>query len=117
MPPPICNLWLQSSRPSNNMQPMVAHRDGTSMDRTLGRPGWTLLLASVAAFMTSLDNMVVSTALPTLRHQLGGSVSQLEWTMNAYYLTFACLLLAATGLGDRFGRRRVLALGLLAFAF
>jgi EmrB/QacA subfamily drug resistance transporter len=79
------------------------------------RPGWTLLVASVAAFMTSLDTMVVTTALPTLRTHLGGSVGQLEWTMNAYYLTFACLLLTAAGLGDRFGRRRVLIVGLVAF--
>jgi EmrB/QacA subfamily drug resistance transporter len=79
------------------------------------RPGWTLLVASVAAFMTSLDTMVVTTALPTLRAHLGGSVGQLEWTMNAYYLAFACLLLTAAGLGDRFGRRRVLVVGLVAF--
>jgi EmrB/QacA subfamily drug resistance transporter len=79
------------------------------------RPGRTLLVASVAAFMTSLDTMVVTTALPTLRGQLGGSVGQLEWTMNAYYLAFACLLLAASGLGDRFGRRRMLVIGLVAF--
>ena len=79
------------------------------------RPGWTLLVASVAAFMTSLDTMVVTTALPTLRARLGGSVAQLEWTMNAYYLAFACLLITAAGLGDRFGRRRVLCVGLVAF--
>ena len=79
------------------------------------RPGWTLLVASVAAFMTSLDTMVVTTALPTLRARLGGSVGQLEWTMNAYYLAFACLLLTAAGLGDWFGRRRVLVIGLVAF--
>lgn len=66
--------------------------------------------------MTSLDTMVVTTALPTLHARLGGSVGQLEWTMNAYYLTFACLLITAAGLGDRFGRRRLLGLGLVAFA-
>jgi EmrB/QacA subfamily drug resistance transporter len=79
------------------------------------RPGWTLLVASVAAFMTSLDTMVVTTALPTLRSHLGGSVGQLEWTMNGYYLAFACLLITAAGLGDRFGRRRVLFVGLVVF--
>ena len=84
--------------------------------RTVGhRPGWTLLVASVAAFMTSLDSMVVTTALPTIRAHLGGSVGQLEWTMNAYYLAFACLLITAAGLGDRFGRRRVLIVGLVIF--
>ena len=79
------------------------------------RPGWTLLVASVAAFMTSLDQMVVTTALPKMRADLGGTVGQLEWTMNAFYLAFACLLLAAAGLGDRFGRRRVLVVGLVVF--
>ncbi|HEY6888338.1 MAG TPA: MFS transporter [Solirubrobacter sp.] len=78
-------------------------------------PGWTLLVASVAAFMTSLDTMVVTTALPTMHAELGGSVGQLEWTMNAYYLAFACLLITAAGLGDRFGRRKVLVVGLAAF--
>src|SRR3954470_22012309 len=93
------------------MQPMVADiRTGS----TYG-PGWTLLVASVAAFMTSLDTMVVTTALPTVHAQLGGSVGQLEWTMNAYYLAFACLLLVAAGLGDRFGRRKVLVIGLVSF--
>lgn len=85
------------------------------MNQVNHRAGWTLLVASIAAFMTSLDTMVVTTALPTLRAHLGGSVGQLEWTMNAYYLAFACLLLAAAGLGDRFGRRRVLVTGMVAF--
>lgn len=89
------------------MQLMVAERHT--------RPGWTLLVASVAAFLTSVDTMVVTTALPTLRASLGGSVGQLEWTMNAYYLAFACLLITAAGLGDRFGRRRVLCAGLVLF--
>lgn len=80
------------------------------------RAGATLLLASVAAFMTSLDTMVVTTALPTMRAHLGGSAGQVEWTMNAYYLCFACLLITAAGLGDRRGRRQVLVAGLLGFA-
>jgi EmrB/QacA subfamily drug resistance transporter len=80
------------------------------------RPSATLAVASIAAFMTSLDTMVVTTALPTLHARLGGSVGQLEWTMNAYYLTFACLLITAAALGDRFGRRRLLVLGLVVFA-
>lgn len=78
-------------------------------------PGWTLLLASVAAFMTSLDTQVVTTALPTIRAHLGGTVAGPEWTMNAYYLPFACLLIPAAGLGDRWGRRRILMLGLALF--
>jgi MFS family permease len=65
--------------------------------------------------MTSLDTMIITTALPTIRAHLGGSVGQLEWTMNAYYLAFACLLITAAALGDRFGRRLVLSIGLTLF--
>src|ERR1051326_5282214 len=53
---------------------------------------WTLVITSVALFMVSLDNLVVTTALPVIRHQLHASISQLEWTVNAYTLTFAVLL-------------------------
>lgn len=79
-------------------------------------PGATLAVASIASFMTSIDMMVVTTALPALRRSLGGDVGALEWTVNAYLLAFACLLLTASGLGDRFGRRRIFTLGLAAFA-
>jgi EmrB/QacA subfamily drug resistance transporter len=79
-------------------------------------PGGTLAVASIAAFMTSIDMMVVTTAIPTLRHSLGGDVGSLEWTINAYLLAFACLLLTASGLGDRFGRRRIFTIGLAGFA-
>ena len=76
---------------------------------------WTLVVAALAAFMTALDTLVVTTALPVLRVDLGASLSDLEWTVNAYNLAFACLLLTGAALGDRFGRRRMLVLGLLAF--
>jgi EmrB/QacA subfamily drug resistance transporter len=76
---------------------------------------WTLGLTSLALFMVSLDNLVVTTALPVIRRDLHASVSQLEWTVNAYTLTFAVLLLTGAALGDRFGRRRVFSLGLLLF--
>src|SRR5881398_835783 len=76
---------------------------------------WTLALTSAALFMVSLDNLVVTTALPVIRRQLHASISQLEWTVNAYTLTFAVLLLTGAALGDRFGRRRMLAFGLLLF--
>jgi EmrB/QacA subfamily drug resistance transporter len=76
----------------------------------------TLAVASIAAFMASIDMMVVTTALPALRRSLGGNVLALEWTVNAYLLAFACLLLTASGLGDRFGRRRVFTIGLAGFA-
>ncbi len=77
---------------------------------------WTLAIAAVASFMVSLDTLVVSTALTTIRNDLGASIEQLEWTVNAYNLTFAVLLMAGAAVGDRFGRRRTLATGLGVFA-
>jgi EmrB/QacA subfamily drug resistance transporter len=77
---------------------------------------WVLGLASVASFMVALDTLVVSTALTTIRQDLGASVEDLEWTVNAYNLTFAVLLLVAAALGDRYGRRRLFAAGLAGFS-
>ena len=65
--------------------------------------------------MSALDVVVVATALPTLRTQLGASLSDLEWTINAYNLVFGCLMLTGAALGDRFGRRRMYVLGLVVF--
>ncbi|MFN8224497.1 MAG: DHA2 family efflux MFS transporter permease subunit [Gaiellales bacterium] len=76
---------------------------------------WTLAVTSVALFMVSLDNLVVTTAIPVLREDLNASLEQLEWTVNAYTLTFAVLLLTGAALGDRFGRRRMFAIGLVIF--
>jgi len=76
---------------------------------------WTLAITSIALFMVSLDNLVVTTALPVIKSELHASISQLEWTVNAYTLTFAVLLLTGAALGDRFGRRRMFVLGLLLF--
>ncbi len=80
-----------------------------------GHKGWTLALASLGVFMTSLDTLVVATALPVLRTSLGANLGDLEWTVNAYNLSFACLLLTGAALGDRFGRRRMFVIGLLIF--
>jgi EmrB/QacA subfamily drug resistance transporter len=76
---------------------------------------WTFAITSVALFMVTLDNLVVSTALPVIRVDLNASLPQLEWTVNAYTLTFAVLLLTGAALGDRFGRRRMFAVGLAIF--
>jgi len=76
---------------------------------------WILVLAAMAAFMTALDTLVVTTALSTIRADLGASVEQLEWTVNAYNLSFAVLLMTAAALGDRFGRRRLFAAGIGLF--
>jgi EmrB/QacA subfamily drug resistance transporter len=84
-------------------------------NRNKGVTIWTLVITSVALFMVSLDNLVVTTALPVIRRDLHATISQLEWTVNAYTLTFAVLLLTGAALGDRFGRRRLFTLGLLLF--
>ena len=77
--------------------------------------GWALALASLASFMVVLDMLVVATALTTIRRALGASIGQLEWTVNAYTLSFAVLLMTAAAVGDRFGRRRVFAAGFGVF--
>jgi EmrB/QacA subfamily drug resistance transporter len=77
---------------------------------------WVLALAAAGSFMAVLDAMVVTTALETLRHDLSASVTALEWTVNAYSLSFAALLMTGAALGDRFGRRRMYIVGLLLFA-
>jgi EmrB/QacA subfamily drug resistance transporter len=79
------------------------------------RARWTLAIVSIALFMTSLDNLVVSTALPSIRKSLGASIESLEWTVNAYTLSFAVLLLTGAALGDRFGRRRMFVGGIAVF--
>ncbi|MFW6691375.1 DHA2 family efflux MFS transporter permease subunit [Streptomyces sp. MAR4 CNX-425] len=82
------------------------------------RPGatfWALLLTSVASFMGALDNLVVVTALPAIREDLGGGMADLEWTVSAYTLTFAVLLMLGASLGDRFGRRRMFGAGIAIF--
>ena len=77
---------------------------------------WVVVLTAIGSFMGALDTLVVSTAIPTIRVDLGASVSQLEWTVNAYNLSFAVMLVTAAALGDRFGRRRLYAVGLVGFA-
>src|ERR1700690_4261081 len=77
--------------------------------------GWTLGIVSVALFMVVLDNLVVSVALPSIHRELGASIQSLEWTVNAYVLAYAVLLLTGAALGDRFGRRRMFVLGLALF--
>jgi MFS family permease len=77
---------------------------------------WTFAITSVALFMVTLDNLVVTTALPVIRRDLHASLQELEWTVNAYTLTFAVLLLlTGAALGDRFGRRRLFVVGIGIF--
>src|SRR3954451_1845208 len=76
---------------------------------------WTFAVTSLALVMVTLDNLVVTTALPVVRQDLHASIEGLEWTVNAYTLSFAVLLLTGAALGDRFGRRRLFAIGLAIF--
>ncbi len=86
--------------------PTAAHRS----------PRWTVILTSVAFFMVALDALVVITALPAIHRDLGASLSTLEWTVNAYTLSYAAGIITAAALGDRFGRRRMFAIGLALFS-
>lgn len=76
---------------------------------------WVLALTAAASFMVGLDALVVATALSTIRLQLNASLESLEWTVNAYTLSFAVLLMTGAVLGDRFGRRRLFVIGLGLF--
>src|SRR6266536_442782 len=76
---------------------------------------WTFAISSIAVFMVTLDNLVVTTALPVIRGDLHAGLSGLEWTVNAYTLTFAVLLMTGAALGDRLGRRRMFVFGLSVF--
>src|ERR1044072_6028273 len=76
---------------------------------------WTFAITSTALFMVTLDNLVVTTALPVIRKDLHSGLSGLEWTVNAYTLTFAVLLLTGAALGDRFGRRLLFSIGIGIF--
>jgi EmrB/QacA subfamily drug resistance transporter len=77
---------------------------------------WTFITTTLALFMVVLDNLVVSTAIPVIRTDLGASLEELEWTVNAFTLTFAVFLLTGAALGDRYGRRRVFILGVGVFS-
>src|SRR4051795_12205654 len=86
--------------------------------QTRGNGGlrWVVVLTAVGSFMAALDTLVVASALSTIQRDLGASLSDLEWTVNAYNLSFAVLLVPAAVLGDRLGRARTYAGGLTLFA-
>jgi EmrB/QacA subfamily drug resistance transporter len=86
-----------------------------SRTNTKNMTRWVVVLTAIGSLMAALDTLVVSTALSTIRLDLGASVEQLEWTVNAYNLSFAVLLMTGAALGDRFGRRDLYAVGLALF--
>ncbi|MEJ3654341.1 DHA2 family efflux MFS transporter permease subunit [Actinomycetes bacterium KLBMP 9759] len=77
---------------------------------------WVLVLASVASFMCALDTLVVASALTTIQRDLGATVEELNWTVNAFNLALAVLMMPAAAIGDRFGRRKVFGIGLALFS-
>jgi len=102
---------LGTAAPARRLDMPVTHAtEASPRDRR-----WALGLTSVAFFMVALDALVVLTALPAIHASLGGSVSTLEWTVNAYTLSFAAGIITAAAVGDRLGRRRVYIAGLLIF--
>ncbi len=105
--------------PAPEAATVVSRDDSAGRDpngsRTRSRAVWAVVITGLALFMASLDNLVVSTALPVIREHLHAGLSGLEWTVNAYTLTFAVLLLSAAAMGERFGRRRIFVLGIAVF--
>ncbi len=87
----------------------------TARDAMTTRQRWILAIASLASVMVAIDGTVVTTALSTIHRDLRASLTSLEWTVNAYVLTFAVLLLTGSALGERFGRRRMFVTGLAIF--
>jgi EmrB/QacA subfamily drug resistance transporter len=85
------------------------------MTRTPSKAIWAFAITSLALFMVALDNLVVTTALPVIKRDLGASLADLQWMVNAYTLTFAVLLITGAALGDRFGRKRVFLIGMATF--
>ncbi len=85
------------------------------MTRSRSTAAWTFAITSIALFMVALDNLVVTTALPVIKADLGASLADLQWMVNAYTLTFAVLLITGAALGDRFGRQRVFVIGMGIF--
>ena len=96
--------------------PAAREETGDGAAERKANKSWVLALVSIATCMVALDAMVVTTALSAIRLSLGGSLEALEWTVNAYNLSFAVLLMAGAALGDRLGRRRMFCSGVALFA-
>jgi MFS family permease len=113
-------MATQASAPAVAGPPAAALRRPAAAPNPTGRTAVPLALvilaASVPMFMGTLDNLVMTTALPVLHVDLGASLDQLQWMVNSFTLAFATLMIAAASLGDRWGRRRVFLGGITLFA-
>src|SRR5579884_1410732 len=109
--PPLNGIWHDA--------PAVHEHQATALHEaqhaTIGHPIRTFVITGVAMFMAQLDNLVVTTALPSIQKSLHAGLQGLQWTISAYTLTFAVFLLTGSTLGDRFGRRRLFTIGLSLF--
>ena len=85
-------------------------------EKAYARRWWVMVVLCISLFLVVMDNLIVNVALPTLQHELNASTTALQWIVDSYSLVFAGLLLVAGGLGDRFGRKGSLQLGLVLFA-
>ena len=91
-------------------------KDSTSTNSTIyRRRWWTLGILSMSLLIIGLDNTILNVAIPTLQREFTASATSLQWMVNAYILVFAGLLLTMGSLGDRFGRKRALQIGLIIF--
>ena len=98
------------------MSTLASERPAEAAEHPGPRPLAAVLAAvGIPIFMVTLDNLVVTTALPVIRTELAASVSDLQWFVNAYTLSFAALLLTAAAFGDRIGRRRLVLAGIALF--
>src|SRR5690348_15257801 len=93
----------------------IVHPEGVARMSPLRRGAPALAATGLALFMVVLDNLVVTNALPSIRRDLGSSLEQLQWFVNAYTLSYAAALLPGAALGDRFGRRRMFLIGISLF--
>src|ERR671937_1483495 len=99
--------------PSPDLNWQMSAKEAEMNSKTMTK--WVVVLTAIGSLMAALDTLVVSTALNRIRLDLGASVGQLEWTVNAYNLSFAVLLITGAALGDRYGRRNLYAAGLGLF--
>src|SRR3979490_3335211 len=95
--------WAAQPDQEDPMSSLIVSARGGRREGAAPHKAWTIVLASLGVFMTALDTLVVTPSRPALRLDLHSSLSNLEWTVNAYNLAFACFLLTGAALGDRFG--------------